>query len=86
MDTETGEELEIDSWSLDDEIELFYKTNMVANETLANIEAMDAMTKQQKQMKQKVLDRCWTMLDMSTEYFMEMISQLDILREEDADG
>jgi hypothetical protein len=86
MDTETGEELEIDSWSLDDEIELFYKTNMVANETLANIEAMDAMTKQQKQMKQQVLDRCWIMLDKSTEYFMEMISQLDILREEDADG
>lgn len=86
MSEDNGAEIDIDSWTIDDEIELFYKTNMVANETLANIEAMDAMTKQQKQMKQQVLDRCWIMLDKSTEYFMEMISQLDILREEDADG
>lgn len=76
-------EIEDDSWSLDDEIELFYNANMVANETLANIEAMDAMTKQQKQMKQQIMDRCWYMLDKSTDYFMEMLSQLEIVKEEE---
>lgn len=77
-------ESESEAWGLDEEIDLFYNANMVANETLANIESMDAMTKQEKQIKQRIMDRCMYMLDKSTEYFVEMLSQLEVIRGEAA--
>lgn len=72
-------------WGLDDEIDLFYNANMVANETLANLESMDAMTKQEKQVKQRIMDRCMYMLDKSTEYFVEMLSQLEVIKDESSE-
>ena len=72
-------------WGLDEEIDLFYNANMVANETLANLEPMDAMTKHEKQIKQRIMDRCMYMLDKSTEYFVEMLAQLDVIKKESAE-
>lgn len=85
MTEDNGAEVDIQSWSLDDEIDLFYNANMVANETLANIESMDAMTKHQKQVKQRIMERCMYMLDKSTEYFVEMLAQLEVIKDEDAE-
>ena len=76
---------ESQEWGLDEEIDLFYNANMVANETLANLEPMDAMTKQEKQIKQRIMERCMYMLDKSTEYFVEMLAQLDVIKRESAE-
>lgn len=73
---------EQEEWGLDDEIDLYYNANMVANETLANLESMDAMTKQQKALKESIMQRCMFMLDKSTEYFTALIEQFDILHNE----
>jgi hypothetical protein len=85
MSENNGVEVDIESWGLDDEIDFFYHANMVANETLANLESMDAMTKQDKQVKQRIIDRCMYMLDKSTEYFVEMLAQLDVIKNESAE-
>jgi 2-phosphoglycerate kinase len=82
MERDSEEQLEINQWGLNEEIDLFYNANMVANETLANLESMDAMTKQEKQIKQRIMDRCMYMLDKSTEYFVEMLAQLDVIKDE----
>ena len=82
MTEHNEEEVDVQTWGLDEEIDLFYNANMVANETIANIEAMDAMTKQQKQIKQRIMERCMYMLDKSTEYFVEMLAQLDVIKDE----
>jgi uncharacterized protein YlaN (UPF0358 family) len=85
MTEHNEEEVDVQTWGLDEEIDLFYNANMVANETIANIEAMDAMTKQQKQIKQRIMERCMYMLDKSTEYFVEMIAQLEVVKDESAE-
>ena len=85
MFDDNEQEPEVQEWGLDDEIDLFYNANMVANETLGNLEAMDAMTKQQKQVKQRIMDRCMYMLDKSTEYFVEMLAQLEVIKDESAE-
>jgi hypothetical protein len=43
---------------------------------------MDAMTKQQKALKESIMQRCMFMLDKSTEYFTALIEQFDILHNE----
>jgi hypothetical protein len=82
MERDSEQLLEPEEWGLDEEIDLFYNANMVANETLSNLESMDAMTKQEKQIKQRIMDRCMYMLDKSTEYFVEMLAQLDVIKNE----
>lgn len=82
MERDSEQLPEQEEWGLGEEIDLFYNANMVANETLANLESMDAMTKQEKQIKQRIMDRCMYMLDKSTEYFVEMLAQLDVLKSE----
>jgi 2-phosphoglycerate kinase len=82
MERDSEEQLEINEWGLNEEIDLFYNANMVANETLSNLESMDAMTKQEKQIKQRIMERCMYMLDKSTEYFVEMLAQLDVIKDE----
>jgi hypothetical protein len=82
MFDDSEEQSEVNEWGLDDEISLFYNANMVANETLANMESMDTMTKQEKQIKQRIIERCMYMLDKSTEYFVEMLSQLEVIKDE----
>jgi hypothetical protein len=73
---------EPEEWGLNEEIEFYYNANMVANETLANLESMDAMTKQQKSLKESIMQRCMFMLDKSTEYFYELIEQFDVIHSE----
>jgi len=82
MERDSEQLPEPEEWGLDDEIDLYYNANMVANETLANLESMDAMTKQQKALKESIMQRCMFMLDKSTEYFTALIEQFDILHNE----
>jgi hypothetical protein len=82
MERDSEQLPEHEEWGLDEEIDLYYHVNMVANETIANIESMDAMTKQQKALKESIMQRCMFMLDKSTEYFTALIEQFDILHNE----
>ena len=60
---------ENDEFEVINEVEFHYHANMVANESLSTLETFDGYTKESKELKAELEEKCMKMLKYSIDYF-----------------